>query len=344
MRRYFPIIAACAALLCLPAPAAAQKAARAHGDRPAAVEVPNTIRWLPGKRLFMDRRGRFIVAALRRPDAERVLTHAIRWDERIYWFFRLRKTAKQPVLIAVMENEREMKLISKQKRFQGMSISIPTATEDARIILLTNNKEGLRNILPHELAHLCVIDLARSPVRMKDRTHPAPLCINEGIAEQFASETEKRNIRTYLYGAVVRNKFLYLDTILYTSRYPGNMRDLALFYCQSYSLIDYVLRSPDGKKRLMRYLQRFDHRTENPYELFKEIFCDRVSSDAFKKGWKRYIYDEYRPAPKRSAGRTAKGSNRARPARRFTDVRQKNARSGPGIPAGQGSRRDQHPG
>ena len=279
-------------------PVSAQKTPQKNNSAQlAVVEIPNTVGWLPGKRLFIDCRRRFIAASLRRPDAERVLAHAVSWEEKIYRFFGVRKSVKQPVLIVIMENEREMKQFSKQKRFQGMSLSIPTATEDTRIIVLTNNKEGLRNILPHELAHLCVIDITRSLGRTKDHQHPAPLCINEGIAERFTSETEKQNIRRHLYRSVLRNKFLYLDTILYTTGYPDNMRDLALFYCQSYSLVDYILSLPGGKQKLIVYLQRFDHASENPYELFKEIFCGKVSSQTFQTAWMRYIYEQYRTPP-----------------------------------------------
>ncbi|HRZ87261.1 MAG TPA: hypothetical protein P5287_05545, partial [bacterium] len=156
--------------------------------------------------------------------------------------------------------------------------------------------DGLQNILPHELAHLCVADIAGGGGGKGVGSHPVPLCLNEGIAERFVTLREQRNIKALCYRAIKRDRFVSLSTLLAVDGYPANTVELAILYCQSYSLVDFILNQRGGKKKLIAYLSRAGRSRGSPRQLFEEFYFDRRSHAEFEAAWKRYVVSDYEKA------------------------------------------------
>jgi hypothetical protein len=280
-------------LHCSPAAAKTSSSSKRAAKSVDIMEVPNDTKWLKGKRFYCDPSEKFIVAVKSKAQAKRILSSAVHWNDKIYKYFGVGHLSVTPVCIVACENEAELKSYSRQSKFPNLAICHIEDGEETRMIYLTSIDDDLDSNLAHELAHLCVRDIYNSKIQGKPFKLVAPPCINEGVAMHFASAAEKEAMLESWRDAPDENRFISMRRLLLTVPYAWDDDRLVLFYFHSASLVDFILCFPDGKKRLVEFLQRYDSSRENPYELFKEVFCKKVSSSKFQKSWEKYIINKY---------------------------------------------------
>ena len=104
--------------------------------------------------------------------------------------------------------------------------------------------EGLLEyILPHELTH----HIYREFTVGIDITTPIPLWINEGMA--CYEEHNPRYVKTAK-AAVHENSFIDLQEIFSIERYPDDPGRRTLFYAESTSVVEFLIRTYGGRKFL----------------------------------------------------------------------------------------------
>ncbi len=190
------------------------------------------------------------------------------WDERVN--------------IVIYENKETFLLRTNQPKWsKGSAFRDDTLLKTKMIVSYKQEKGFLDGILPHEISHLILGDFI-------GLTNPIPVWFNEGVAQ--LQEFRKRSIvKPFMKRMVELNKQIPLTVLMDTDvRTMTDPQQVALFYGQSLSLVDFLL-AEYGSSKFGKLCVCFRDEKNMKEALRKTYLFDFQSLADLEKKWIRYV-------------------------------------------------------
>jgi len=197
----------------------------------------------------------------------------------IILIFRNQKEFLDAVLVPLnLKNEEEAMVARASLDWMG-----GMARKDENVLMIFEGAEGVEDqILPHELTHL----ILREYFGKAD----IPLWLHEGMAQY---EEEGRDYKKLVMNIVRDEIFFALVDLFKMKSVPPSRAEIALFYAQSASVIDYM-RTQLLQTQFSQFLRRLkDGRPTD--EALKEVYQWKFPKgiEDFEKRWVEYVKTKY---------------------------------------------------
>ncbi len=157
------------------------------------------------------------------------------------------------------------------------------ARKDENVLMIFEGAKGVENqILPHELSHLILREYFGEA--------NIPLWLNEGMAQY---EEEGRGYKKLVMNIVRDNIFLALTDLFKMKSLPPSRAEIALFYVQSASVIDYM-RTQLLQTQFSQFLRQLKGGIPTD-EALKEVYQWKFPNGVkdFEKRWLEYVKTKY---------------------------------------------------
>jgi tetratricopeptide (TPR) repeat protein len=250
----------------------------------------------PGHQPVMDTQEQFIVFSPDPALSREVLNVALRLRRQIYRFFGSATLYDQPAFILVFPSRERYNLPGTG----GAAVQFKYRGQNVRIIATFLQENLKEEILPHELVHFLISDLATGSGQQGEPPQ-LPVFINEGIAEYFSAPQGRRvRFEKSVWDSLQQGKLESFQEIMtstadWSEAITGGS-DSWVKRSQAYSAVSFLASLPEGNVKLRNYLLSYGNATGRmargsaSLRAFEMAFRGDYSSwEEIQKRWVGYI-------------------------------------------------------
>ena len=253
----------------------------------------------PGVEPAMDTQEQFIVFSPDRNLSKALLDRALKLRLEIYRFFGISKVWDEPAFILVFPTKERYGVLGTG----GASVQFRYRSQSVRIIG-SYIQEGLEErILPHEMVHFLIADLATVGSSREGESPQLPFFVNEGIAEYFTASPGRRLLfeksawETFQAGKLQPLRAVVTSTATWAEAKPG-AEGARTHRAQAYSVVSFLASLPDGNLKLRNYISAYGTSTGRvpresaSLQAFETAFRRDYSSwEGLQDRWVQFIRD-----------------------------------------------------
>lgn len=207
--------------------------------------------------------------------ANRLLKTAVEALDRISQQIGVTPELKAKVYLYGSKSDMAMALYSRSESYDAMTTTLGVLVSEDTLLLLSSEPDSGQT-MAHELTHLVVGQATDNPYQA-----PIPRWLDEGLAMYNEGKLPGRN-REALDWAIENDVLISVRSM---TGYSGDAAQVNLFYAQSYSLAEYLLKEY-GKDKMVELLQVF-RRGAYQDDALKEVYDFDI--DQLDDQWREYV-------------------------------------------------------
>ena len=198
----------------------------------------------------------------------------------------------RPVKIYVYNSKADMSdaLVSRSTTYDAFTTTLGVVISDDTLLLL-GPASGVEQTTAHELTHIVVGEATDNPFHA-----PIPRWLDEGLAMYNEGSLPDYNQQA-LREAILTDSLISVRSL---SAYTGDPALVDLFYGQSYSIVEYLLKTY-GRDKMVELLGVFE-RGSHQEDALQEVF--EFGLDELDTRWREYVGAQPRPVDKAPTGAT----------------------------------------